>query len=155
VFLTAQVPLLTLIVTVAFFWSLRRGAERLPFLMALALFLMGFVGLGVSMYPYLVPRAITLWDAAAPPSSQSFMLVGTAVIFPIIIALHGVGLLGISRQGGHAWIPLTLRQASRERLPRCRCGSGLGWLVVIWSASVAAMFVVSGLLRLWLKILRA
>ena len=86
VFLTAQVPLLTLIVTVAFFWSLRRGAERLPFLMALALFLMGFVGLGVSMYPYLVPRAITLWDAAAPPSSQSFMLVGTAVIFPIIIA---------------------------------------------------------------------
>ena len=86
VFLTAQVPLLTVIVTVAFFWSLRRGAERLPFLMALALFLMGFVGLGVSMYPYLVPRAITLWDAAAPPSSQSFMLVGTAVIFPIIIA---------------------------------------------------------------------
>jgi cytochrome d ubiquinol oxidase subunit II len=85
VFLTAQVPLLTLIVTVAFFWSLRRGAERLPFLMALALFLMGFVGLGVSMYPYLVPRAITLWDAAAPPQSQSFMLVGTAVIFPIII----------------------------------------------------------------------
>jgi cytochrome d ubiquinol oxidase subunit II len=85
VFLTAQVPLLTLIVTVAFFWSLRRGAERLPFLMALALFLMGFVGLAVSMYPYLVPRAITLWDAAAPPSSQSFMLVGTAVIFPIII----------------------------------------------------------------------
>ena len=85
VFLTAQVPLLTLIVTATFFWSLRRGAERLPFLMALALFLMGFVGLGVSMYPYLVPRAITLWDAAAPPSSQSFMLVGTAVIFPIII----------------------------------------------------------------------
>jgi cytochrome d ubiquinol oxidase subunit II len=85
VFLTAQVPLLTLIVTVAFFWSLRRGAERLPFLMALALFLMGFVGLGVSMYPYLVPRAITLWDAAAPPPSQSFMLVGTAVIFPVII----------------------------------------------------------------------
>jgi cytochrome d ubiquinol oxidase subunit II len=85
VFLTAQVPLLTLIVTVVFFWSLRRGAERLPFLMALALFLMGFVGLGVSMYPYLVPRAITLWDAAAPPSSQSFMLVGTAMIFPIII----------------------------------------------------------------------
>jgi cytochrome bd ubiquinol oxidase subunit II len=86
VFLTAQVPLLTLIVTVAFFWSLRRGAERLPFLMALTLFFLGFVGLGISMYPYLVPRAITLWDAAAPPQSQSFMLVGTAVIFPIIIA---------------------------------------------------------------------
>lgn len=86
VFLTAQVPLLVIITTVAFFWSLRRGAERLPFLMALALFFLGFVGLGISMYPYLVPRAITLWDAAAPPQSQQFMLVGTAVIFPIIIA---------------------------------------------------------------------
>jgi cytochrome bd ubiquinol oxidase subunit II len=86
VFLTAQVPLLVIITTVVFFWSLRRGAERLPFLMALALFFLGFVGLGISMYPYLVPRAITLWDAAAPPQSQQFMLVGTAVIFPIIIA---------------------------------------------------------------------
>jgi cytochrome d ubiquinol oxidase subunit II len=57
VFVTAQVPLLVLVTAVLFFRSLARGGERLPFLLALGLFLLGFVGLGVSMYPYIVPRA--------------------------------------------------------------------------------------------------
>jgi cytochrome d ubiquinol oxidase subunit II len=85
VFLTAQIPLLVLITAAVFFWGLRRGSERVPFLMVLALFFLNFLGLGVSVYPYLVPRAVTIWDAAAPAQSQQFMLVGTAVIFPIII----------------------------------------------------------------------
>ena len=54
--------------------------------MALALFLLGFIGLGISIYPYAVPRAITIWDAAAPPQSQLFMLVGAVVIIPVILA---------------------------------------------------------------------
>ena len=86
VFLTAQIPLLVLITAAVFFWGLRRSSERLPFLMVLALFFLNFLGLGVSVYPYLVPRTVTIWDAAAPPQSQLFMLIGTAVIFPIIIA---------------------------------------------------------------------
>jgi cytochrome bd ubiquinol oxidase subunit II len=85
VFLTAQIPLLVLITAAVFFWGLRRGNERVPFLMVLALFFLNFLGLGVSVYPYLVPRAVTIWDAAAPPQSQQFMLIGTAVIFPVII----------------------------------------------------------------------
>jgi cytochrome d ubiquinol oxidase subunit II len=85
VLLTAQVPLLVIIAAAVFFWSLRRQAERLPFLMALALFLLGFAGLGVSIYPYLVPRAITIWDAAAPPQSLLFMLVGAVIIIPAIL----------------------------------------------------------------------
>ena len=86
VLFTAQVPLLVIITSAIFVWSLRRGAERLPFLMTLALFLLNFVGLGISVFPYLVPRAVTIWDAAAPASSQKFMLVGVAVIMPVIIA---------------------------------------------------------------------
>ncbi len=85
VFLTAQIPLLVLITAAVFFWGLRRGSDRVPFLMVLALFFLNFLGLGVSVYPYLVPRAVTIWDAAAPPQSQLFMLIGTAVIFPVII----------------------------------------------------------------------
>ena len=85
VFLTAQIPLLVLITAAVFFWGLRRGSERVPFLMVLALFFLNFLGLGVSVYPYLVPRAVTIWDAAAPPQSQQFMLIGTVVIFPVII----------------------------------------------------------------------
>ncbi|WLS01439.1 cytochrome d ubiquinol oxidase subunit II [Shinella sumterensis] len=89
VLLTAQVPLLVAICAVTFFWSLKRGAERLPFMTALGLFFLGFVGLGISIYPYVVPRAVTIWDAAAPPQSQLFMLVGAAVIIPIILAYTG------------------------------------------------------------------
>lgn len=89
VLLTAQVPLLVAICAATFFWSLSRNFERLPFLMALALFLLGFLGLGISMCPYVVPRAVTIWDAAAPPESQSFMLVGALVIIPLILAYTG------------------------------------------------------------------
>jgi cytochrome d ubiquinol oxidase subunit II len=89
VLLTAQVPLLVTICAVTFFWSLKRNAELLPFLMSLALFLLGFVGLGISMFPYIVPRAVTIWDAAAPYESQMFMLVGSLVIIPVILAYTG------------------------------------------------------------------
>jgi len=89
VLLTAQVPLLVVICAGTFLWSLRRDAERLPFFMALALFLLGFVGLGISMFPYVVPRAVTIWDAAAPAQSQSFMLIGSVIIIPIILAYTG------------------------------------------------------------------
>ncbi|HEY5410552.1 MAG TPA: cytochrome d ubiquinol oxidase subunit II, partial [Caulobacteraceae bacterium] len=89
VLLTAQVPLLVVLTGAVFFWSLRRGAERLPFLSALTLFLLGFAGLGISIYPYVVPRSVTIWDAAAPASSQSFMLVGAVVIVPVILAYTG------------------------------------------------------------------
>jgi len=89
VLFTAQVPLLVIVAAAIFVRSLRRGAERLPFLMTLALFLLNFVGLGISVFPYLVPRAVTIWDAAAPASSQRFMLVGVAIIMPVIIAYTG------------------------------------------------------------------
>ncbi|MGX1106865.1 MULTISPECIES: cytochrome d ubiquinol oxidase subunit II [Bradyrhizobium] len=89
VLLTAQVPLLVAICAATLFWSLKRDFERLPFAMALALFLLGFLGLGISIYPYIVPRAVTIWDAAAPPESQSFMLVGALVIVPVILAYTG------------------------------------------------------------------
>ena len=86
VLVTAQVPLLMSVAAVYFFWSLRRGGERAPFLKALLVFLLGFIGLGISMYPFVVPRAVTIWDAAAPPQSQMFMLVGTLIIVPVILA---------------------------------------------------------------------
>ncbi len=86
VLFTAQVPLLMVIASAIFFWSLRRGAERLPFIMTLFLFLLSFAGLWISVYPYLVPRTITIWDAAAPAASQKFLLVGIVIVVPVIIA---------------------------------------------------------------------
>lgn len=89
VLLTAQVPLLVVIAAVTLFRSLRRGGERLPFLMALGLFLLGFVGLGISIYPFIVPRALSIWQAAAPRESQLFLLVGAMVIIPTILIYTG------------------------------------------------------------------
>lgn len=89
IFFAAQVPLLVLLIAFGLFWSLKRRAERMPFFMVLALFFVTFVGLGVSVYPYLVPPQVTLWNAAAPVQSLGFMLKGTAVILPLIIAYTG------------------------------------------------------------------
>lgn len=89
VLLTAQVPLLTAIVAVIFFRGLKRQAESTPFFTALALFALAYAGLGISMFPYIVPRAVTIWDAAAPPSSQLFMLAGAVAIIPLILIYTG------------------------------------------------------------------
>ncbi len=89
VLLTAQVPLLLLILSGAFFWAMRRGKEVAPFVISLGLFAVTFAGLGISVFPYVVPETITLWQAAAPPSSQLFMLVGAVILIPIILAYTG------------------------------------------------------------------
>ena len=83
--LTAPVPLLTAGVAYLFFRSVRQAGEALPFFSALAMFFLGFVGLGISMYPYIVPRAVTIWEAAAPERSQVFMLWGAGAILPLIL----------------------------------------------------------------------
>jgi cytochrome bd ubiquinol oxidase subunit II len=86
VLFVAQVPLLVAIVSVLLFVTLRRRREYWPFLMALALFALGLLGLGISMFPYVVPGAVTIREAAAPRSSLIFMLVGAGIMIPIILA---------------------------------------------------------------------
>ncbi len=89
VLITAQVPLLVGIVAVLFWRALARRAQYLPILLALAIFGLCFIGLGVSMYPYVIPRSVTIWDAAAPAESQIFMLVGAGIMLPLILGYTG------------------------------------------------------------------
>ena len=86
VLLTAQVPILVAILAFAFRRALAKRREAAPFFLTLALFFMTFVGLGISMFPFIVPDTLTIWDAAAPETSQIFMLVGTSVLVPLILA---------------------------------------------------------------------
>ena len=86
VLFTAQVPLLVVIVAVAFAVSLHRRYEKLPFLLALALFALSMAGLGISIFPEVVPGAVDIHDAAAPESSLIFMLIGAGFLIPIILA---------------------------------------------------------------------
>ena len=85
----APVPVLT---GIAFLTLLRALAARRAtraFLCALGIFALGMIGLGVSMYPHIVPPSVTIWDAAAPRRSQEFMIVGVALILPLILGYTG------------------------------------------------------------------
>jgi len=80
------VPGLTLIVAFGLWRTLGNTAfHAAPFLLTLGLIFLGFSGLGVSIWPNLIPPDISLWQAAAPPQSQGFMLVGALIIIPIIL----------------------------------------------------------------------
>ncbi|MNV08691.1 Cytochrome bd-I ubiquinol oxidase subunit 2 [compost metagenome] len=82
----SPVPLLTLGVAVALWRSAMHPRRDLPpFLLTLALFVLGFIGLVLGMWPYLLPPSMTLWQAAAPASSLGFSLVGLAVLLPVIL----------------------------------------------------------------------
>lgn len=101
----APVPLLVLLLAVRFFTALSAiknkkphavktashamWADSLPFFTALGLFLLSYIGLGISVWPYIVPPDITLTEAAADPSSQRFLLVGAAVLVPVVLLYTG------------------------------------------------------------------
>ena len=101
VLFSAQVPVLVAIVTFVLFWSLRRGHHYTPFLMALAIFGLGLAGLGISLYPYVVPPSVSIWDAAAPHDSLAFMLPGVLVMVPIILAYTGYSYWVFRGKTGH------------------------------------------------------
>jgi cytochrome d ubiquinol oxidase subunit II len=82
----SPVPLLVALTAWALWRSLGRGQDVQPFLCALALFVLSFAGLAISLYPYLVPPQITIYEAAAPRESLTFLLAGAVVLLPIILA---------------------------------------------------------------------
>ena len=82
----SPVPILTLAVAAALWRSALHPKRDLPpFLLTLGLFVLGFAGLVLGMWPYLLPPTMTLWDAAAPASSLGFSLVGLVVLLPVIL----------------------------------------------------------------------
>ena len=81
----APVPIVTGVAALGLWIAIGRGLAWQPFALAIALFLLGYLGLAISMWPYVIPREVTLWDAAAHPDSQSFLLYGAVVLIPIIL----------------------------------------------------------------------
>jgi cytochrome d ubiquinol oxidase subunit II len=83
--LTAPVPIAVAGVTLLLLRSLANKQDHRPFFLTLALFGLSYAGLGISMWPYIVPRSITIWQAASPENSQIFMLFGVAILIPMIL----------------------------------------------------------------------
>ena len=82
----APVPLLVAANALAL-WraAMREGRDTAPFVLTLCFFVLGFAGLVLGMWPYIVPPGLTLWQAASPPSSQGFVLAGLVVLLPAIL----------------------------------------------------------------------
>ena len=81
----SPVPLLALINAVVLWRAVMRRAEVVPFVAAISFFVLGFVGLIIGMWPNLLPPTLSIWEAAAPRSSQLFVLVGLIVLLPVIL----------------------------------------------------------------------
>jgi cytochrome d ubiquinol oxidase subunit II len=89
IFFLWPVPLVTALVAFAGWRAIERGREASPFFAAIGLFLLGYLGLVISMFPYLVPPTLTVWQTAAVPASQIFMLIGTLLLLPVILGYVG------------------------------------------------------------------
>jgi cytochrome d ubiquinol oxidase subunit II len=81
----SPVPLITAFLAVSCWRGLSGHHPTVAFYSAIGLFIVAFIGLAISTLPYLAPPSITLWQAAASPSSQTFMLVGTTVLVPFVL----------------------------------------------------------------------
>ncbi|KMM75077.1 ubiquinol oxidase subunit II [Xanthomonas sp. NCPPB 1128] len=82
----SPVPLLVLVNALAL-WraAMAQGRDARPFVLTLCFFVLGFFGLVLGIWPNIVPPGLTIWEAASPPSSQGFVLVGLAVLLPVIL----------------------------------------------------------------------
>jgi cytochrome bd ubiquinol oxidase subunit II len=79
------VPIVTALTAYLAWRWLEAGRDAPPFLASIVLFVLGYMGLVISVFPYLVPYRLTIWDTAASPSSQTFVLIGTIPLVPLII----------------------------------------------------------------------
>lgn len=82
----SPVPILALINAIALWRAVLGNRELEPFVLSLCFFLLGFIGLVIGIWPNIVPPTLTIWQAASPPSSQGFVLVGALIMLPAVLA---------------------------------------------------------------------
>jgi cytochrome d ubiquinol oxidase subunit II len=81
----APVPVLVLLATVTLLRTLAGNSHAAPFMLALLLIFLGYTGLAISLWPNIIPPAVSIWEAAAPPQTLGFTLVGALFVIPFIL----------------------------------------------------------------------
>ncbi|MFW1775361.1 cytochrome d ubiquinol oxidase subunit II [Acinetobacter seifertii] len=81
----SPVPILVVVFTYLTIKACQKQQESMPFLYTLALVFLAYTGFLISIFPYVIPPSITIWEAAAPANSQLFALIGALILIPIII----------------------------------------------------------------------
>jgi cytochrome d ubiquinol oxidase subunit II len=84
------VPLATALLGYAAYQGLRNGRELTPFLAVVGLFLLSFLGIGISLFPHVVPPSVTIYEAAAAPASLIFAMIGVLFILPLVLGYTGL-----------------------------------------------------------------
>lgn len=87
--LLSPVPIATAILALFTWRALNSKAESTPFIGAIGLFVLSYLGIAISLYPMIVPYHFTLWEAASSERTQAFLLVGTLVLLPVILMYTG------------------------------------------------------------------
>jgi cytochrome d ubiquinol oxidase subunit II len=82
----APVPVVTAAVLLTLWRNIWRWRELETFLLTIIVFLLGFAGLVISLWPYVVPRHVTIWEGASDPQTLAFIGVGVAIVMPIVLA---------------------------------------------------------------------
>ena len=78
-------PFATLALALWLFAALKAKRRYVPFFCAIGLFALGYLGLVISIFPYVVPYQLTIWKAAAAPNSQAMLLIGVLILLPLIL----------------------------------------------------------------------
>lgn len=81
----SPVPILVLLLTFLAIRACKQRREFAPFIYTLGLVFLAYTGFLISLWPYIIPPSVTIWQAAAPQSSQMFALIGALVLIPIIL----------------------------------------------------------------------
>jgi len=88
-FFLLPLPVASLVLLITIWRDLQTGREYRPFFLSFGVFLTGYLGIAISMWPYIVPFQITFRQAAAAPESQSLLLVGTVIMLPVVLLYTG------------------------------------------------------------------
>ncbi|HEY5237810.1 MAG TPA: cytochrome d ubiquinol oxidase subunit II [Rhizomicrobium sp.] len=85
----SPVPLITAIIAFVEWRALNNRSEAAPFAAAVGLFTMSYLGIAISLWPFIVPHHYTLWQAASAPATQTFLLLGTLFLLPVVLMYTG------------------------------------------------------------------
>lgn len=88
-YLLLPIPLCSVALLILIWRDLHKGKEYRPFFLSFGVFVTGYLGLGISLWPWLVPFQVTFRQAAAAGPSQSLLLVGTLVMLPVVLTYTG------------------------------------------------------------------
>jgi cytochrome bd ubiquinol oxidase subunit II len=97
------VPIMTALIAYGIWREIAGDHDARPFLLSIALFLLAYLGLGISLWPYAVPYAVTLWEAASSEPTLNFVGFDVAVAVPITLAYFSYaywGFRGKTSAGG-------------------------------------------------------